>query len=336
MFLLWFILYGTLCASWTWMTISFSILGTFSTIISSKTFSYLFFFSSSSGTPLICMLVCLIYSQRSLKLSSVLFILFTLFCSSEVISTILSSSSLIGSSASDILLSIISRVFLISVIVLFVYLCLFFNFSRSLLIDSCIFSICFQGFWSSLLSLFWILFQVVFLFPLHLFGLLCFYFVSSFVHYYSAFLKKKKKKLIVFKVSFSQSSRLNSFFLLVSFQVWSSGLCKLHIGRDLCWIFVVVCLFIFPLMGKAEWGGNPVFSWLGVYFCFVCCLYGMSCTGCYLWLLGDAGSCLQVISFVWFLITWYSLRLVLDSWSQCSDSTSSGLDLFRDSMVACL
>ena len=143
----------------------------------------------------------LILSKRSLRLSSVLFILFTLFCSLEVISTILdfpagsdgktsayslgdpglipgsgrssgegngtqlqyscleipwreehgrlqsvgfkeldmteqihfhflstilSSSSLISSSASDILLLISSRVFLISVIVLFVSVCLFF------------------------------------------------------------------------------------------------------------------------------------------------------------------------------------------------------------------
>ena len=118
--------------SWTSLIIiSFSMLGKFSTTISSKTFSYLFFFSSSSGTPIIQMLVHLILSQRSLRLSSVLFILFTLFCSSEVISTILSSSSLIHSSASDILLLIPSRVFLISVIVLFVSVCLFFNSSRS-------------------------------------------------------------------------------------------------------------------------------------------------------------------------------------------------------------
>ena len=48
---------------------------------------------------------------------------FSLFCSSEVISTILSSSSLIRSSASDILLLISSRVFLISVIMLFVSVC---------------------------------------------------------------------------------------------------------------------------------------------------------------------------------------------------------------------
>ena len=125
-FLLGFILYGTLCASWTWLTTSFSMLGKFKTIISSKIFSYPLFFSSSSGTPIIQMLVHLILSQRSLRLSSVLFSLFTLFCSSKVISTILYSSSLIHCSASDILLLIPSRVFLISVIVLFV--CLFFNF----------------------------------------------------------------------------------------------------------------------------------------------------------------------------------------------------------------
>ena len=44
-----------------------------------KNFLYPFFFSSSSGIPIIWMLVHLILSQRSLKLSSVLFILFTLF-----------------------------------------------------------------------------------------------------------------------------------------------------------------------------------------------------------------------------------------------------------------
>ena len=87
-------------------------------------FLFLFFF----WEPLIQMLVCLILSQRSLRLYSVLFILFTLFCFSEVISTILSSSSLIRS-VSAILLLIPSRVFLTSVIVLFV--CLFFSFSRS-------------------------------------------------------------------------------------------------------------------------------------------------------------------------------------------------------------
>ena len=74
-FLLGFILYGTLCASWTWLTISFSMLGKFSTIISSKNFSCPFFFFSYSGTPIIQMLVHLILSQRYLRLSPVLFIL---------------------------------------------------------------------------------------------------------------------------------------------------------------------------------------------------------------------------------------------------------------------
>ena len=42
-FLLGFILYGTLCVSWTWLTVFFSMLGKISTIISSKIFSYTFF-----------------------------------------------------------------------------------------------------------------------------------------------------------------------------------------------------------------------------------------------------------------------------------------------------
>ena len=134
-----------------------------------KIFSHPFFLSSS-GTPVSW--VCLIWSQRSLRLCSALFILFTLFCSSKVSPFILSSSSLIHSSASDILLLIPSWVFLISVIVLFVSVCLFFNYSRSLLIDSCIFSILFSRF--LIIFTISILFQVIFLFPLHLFGCLCF------------------------------------------------------------------------------------------------------------------------------------------------------------------
>ena len=53
MFLLGFILCGALCASWTCLTISFSMLGKFSTIISFKNFLISFLFSFSSGTPII-------------------------------------------------------------------------------------------------------------------------------------------------------------------------------------------------------------------------------------------------------------------------------------------
>ena len=60
-FLLGFILYGTLCASWTWSIISFIMLGKFSTIISSKFFSNPFFFSSSAAAAKLlqlCLTLC--------------------------------------------------------------------------------------------------------------------------------------------------------------------------------------------------------------------------------------------------------------------------------------
>ena len=106
-----FILFGTLWVSWTWVIISFPILGTFSTIISSGILSWSFFLSSPSGTPMIWMLGHLTLSQRSLRLSSFLLIHFSFFYSVSFISTILSSTSLILSSASIILLLVLSRVF---------------------------------------------------------------------------------------------------------------------------------------------------------------------------------------------------------------------------------
>ena len=112
-----------------------------------KIFLYSFFFSSSSVIPIIRMLVHLILSQRSLRLSSVLSILFTLFYSSEVISTILSSGSLICSSASNILLLIPFRIFLISVIMLFVSVFLLFHSSRFCSLILAFSPWCFQGFW---------------------------------------------------------------------------------------------------------------------------------------------------------------------------------------------
>ena len=81
-----FFLFGTRLVSWTWTAISFPILGKFSTIISSSIFSGPFFLSSSSGTPMIQMLGRLTLSQRSLRLSSFLLILFSFFLSASFIS----------------------------------------------------------------------------------------------------------------------------------------------------------------------------------------------------------------------------------------------------------
>ena len=73
-----FILFGTLWVSWTWVAISFPILGKFSIIYLLK-YSLMAFFLSSSGTPMSRMLGCFTLSQRSLRFSSFLLILFSFF-----------------------------------------------------------------------------------------------------------------------------------------------------------------------------------------------------------------------------------------------------------------
>ena len=78
-FLLGFILNGALCTSWTWVAISFPMLGKFSTIISSNIFSDPFSSTYSSGTPVIWVLLHLMLSQRSLRLSSFPYILLFFF-----------------------------------------------------------------------------------------------------------------------------------------------------------------------------------------------------------------------------------------------------------------
>jgi len=159
-----FILFGTLWISWTWMAISFPILGKFLTIISSI-FSCPFFWSSSSGTSMIQILGHLTLSHRSLMLSSFVLILFSSFLSS-FISTILSSTSLIFSSASVLLLLVPSRVLLnISYCFVHYWWTLFISYiSLSLcLVYFSITTFCFHDFVSSLLSLFWILFKVDYL-----------------------------------------------------------------------------------------------------------------------------------------------------------------------------
>ena len=91
----------------------------FSATISSNIFLGPLSLSFSSGTPIMQMLVHLILSQWLLMLSSFSFFhSFSIFCSVAAISTILSSRSLIHSSASVILLLIPSRVLFISVCVL--------------------------------------------------------------------------------------------------------------------------------------------------------------------------------------------------------------------------
>ena len=127
-FLFEFACMGLFLDYWTWVAISFPMLEKFLTIVSSNIFLCPLFFSSFSGTPVIQMLVHLKLFQCFLRLLSFLLILsfsFLFYCAS-VISTILSSSSLIHSSDSNILILIPSRVFLISLIVLFVSVCLFF------------------------------------------------------------------------------------------------------------------------------------------------------------------------------------------------------------------
>ena len=91
-----------------WDSMHFLDLGSYFLYHVSKVFNYnlLKYFLrsfSSSGILKIWMLVCLLF-QRSLRPSSFLFTLFSLFCSLAVIFNILSSSSLIHSSVSIILL----------------------------------------------------------------------------------------------------------------------------------------------------------------------------------------------------------------------------------------
>ena len=72
------------------------------------------------------------------------------------------------------------------------------------------------------------------------------------------------------KVEFFLWWMLTSFFLLVS--------ALLRLVQWFVWALYRVrfmlsfCLFVFPLMGKAEWDGNPVCWWLGSEFLF-CLLF---------------------------------------------------------------
>ena len=68
MFLFGFILHVILWASWSWVVISFPALETLYYNLS-KIISYHFYLLSSSGILMIRMYMCLMLSQRSLRLS---------------------------------------------------------------------------------------------------------------------------------------------------------------------------------------------------------------------------------------------------------------------------
>ena len=130
-----YFLNGTLWVSHIWVAISFSMFGKILTTNSTNTFSYPFFFSSSSGTPILGMLVHLILSKRSLRLSSFLCILFIFLWSASVISNFQLTYSF--SCLSYPIISSFVGIFNFSYCVVHCY-CLFFT-STSLLNISCIF-----------------------------------------------------------------------------------------------------------------------------------------------------------------------------------------------------
>ena len=156
---------------------------------------------------------------------------------------------------------------------------IFLSSSRSLLIDSCIFSILF--------SRFLIIFTIIILnyfsgnFPISSWFfrtsvfLVCSFICAAVLCLFFSFFFK----VLCLRSPFPRlQEKLNSFleegWILISFWLlpswgWSSGLCEVcevcvrFIGWGLCWIFI--CLIGFPLIGKAEWSGTPVYWWLGMF-----------------------------------------------------------------------
>ena len=98
-FLLGFILYGTLCTSWTWVAISFPMLRKFLTIICLNIFSDPFFLLFFFWHPYNLNVGAFSVAPEVSEIVLNSFHSFSLFCFLAVISTILSSSSLINSSA---------------------------------------------------------------------------------------------------------------------------------------------------------------------------------------------------------------------------------------------
>ena len=92
---------------------------------------------------------------------------------------------------------------------------------------------------------------------------------------------------------------------LVQWFVWAS-----HRVRFVLIEILFVCLFFLWLARPSEVVTLSADDWVCFVLFLFCFLDEVSCTGCYWWL-GDAGSCVQVVFFVWVLTIWYSLGLVL-------------------------
>ena len=195
-------------------------------------------------------------SQRSLRGCSFLFILFSLFCSMAVISTVLSSSSLI-----HFLCQLFCNWFLL---VYFSFQLLYYSSlfvlssSRSPLIISCIFLICasilFWDLGSSLLSLLWILFQVDCLSPLQLVIFVGFYLVPSFATYFS---------VISFCLIYCVCDLLSTGCRIIV--PLASGVCSLvaEVVPDACAIISLIGGLTGVVVTKAcpeYWVGSPLWS----------------------------------------------------------------------------
>ena len=136
-FLLGFILYGILCVSLTWLSISFPMLGKFSSTISKyflRPFLFLFFFWDPYIWNVVVFNVVSHVSETVLNSFHSFF--FILLCDSYFHYFIFQVT--YPFPASIILLLVLSRIFLISFIVLFIIVCLLFSSCRSLLNVSCI------------------------------------------------------------------------------------------------------------------------------------------------------------------------------------------------------
>ena len=202
----------------------------------------------------------LILSQISLRVSSVLFLLFTLFCSLAVISSILPSSLLILSSASDSLLLTYFRVFLISVVMLFISVSLFFSSSRDFFINSCTFSILFSKLSFYYHFFFWILLQkYIFLLHFldfcvipHLRGIsLTFHYPFNFFCFSSLYPGFKVQFFLPFVLRSFQcfeygSSRWDMWgFILWLFFLWWARLSNVAVLSTDDWVFIFVLFVCF-------------------------------------------------------------------------------------------